>query len=112
MTSRRNGARHRKSVRKSAVALSYESLEDLPRIVANGQGGLAERLIELARSRGIPVQEHDLLADLLSQASVGTTVSPETFRLVAEVVCFLYHTDRQWRAEHEFLAPAIAAPDE
>ena len=51
--------------RKKAVTLKYDPLNDqAPRITAKGAGLIAERIIELARKEGIPIQEDpDLVGD-------------------------------------------------
>ena len=99
-----NAARRRKAEnRRQAVALQYSSAEDLPRVLTSGSGHLAEHILELAKQHNIPVHENTTLAEILACLPQGTSIPPETFRLVAEVVCFLYHVDEQWRKEHGFL---------
>ena len=77
-----------------AVALSYSNQEELPRIVATGSGTLAQKIVEIALRSGVPVQENQELVALLGGLLPGTPITPESFRLVAEVVSFLYHVDR------------------
>lgn len=77
-----------------AVALSYSNQEELPRIIATGEGTLAQKIITLAQENGIPLQQNAELVQLLGGLLPGTHISPESFRLVAELVSFLYHVDR------------------
>ncbi|RME62745.1 MAG: flagellar biosynthesis protein FlhB, partial [Nitrospirae bacterium] len=52
--------------RKRAIALKYDRYEDpAPRVVAKGEGKIAERIIEIAREKGIFIKKDPLLADLL-----------------------------------------------
>lgn len=106
-----NAARRRKiQNRKQAVALQYSSAEDLPRVVASGAGELAEHILELARQHGIPVHENTSLAEILACLPSGSAIPPETFRVIAEIVCFLYYLDEEWRSEHGFLDTVLQAP--
>ena len=77
-----------------AVALSYSNQEELPRIIATGEGTLAQKIITLAQENGIPLQQNAELVQLLGGLLPGAHISPESFRLVAELVSFLYHVDR------------------
>ena len=105
-----NAARRRKiESRKHAVALQYSSMDDLPRVVANGAGELAEHILNLARQHNIPIHEDTTLTEILSCLPQGTAIPQETFRLVAEIVCFLYQMDEEWRKEHTFLGPMLEA---
>lgn len=97
-------------VREKAVALQYEDVESLPRILASGAGEIARQIVKIAQRHGVPVHQESTLTDLLSQLQVGSVISPESFRLLAEIVCFLYYTDCEWRRQHEDLAPIIETP--
>jgi flagellar biosynthesis protein len=84
--------------RARAVALQYSKNDLLPKIIASGSGEVARRIVALAEEHQIPVERHDELVELLSKLDVGTTISEEGFRLVAEILCFLYEVDRGLRA--------------
>jgi flagellar biosynthesis protein len=86
--------------RERAVALQYGENDAVPRIVSSGAGELARAIIELARESGVPLRRDPTLADMLAQIPVGSRISPETYRLVAEVITFLYHVDGEFRAKH------------
>jgi len=103
--------RRRPASRKHAVALQYSSIDELPCIIARGAGELAKKIIQYALEHDIPVHEDMTLAEILSQLETGSPVSPETFRLVAEVVSFLYLMDREWREKHSFLAGTLPAAE-
>ena len=75
-----------------AVALRYErGVMAAPRVVAKGQGFVAERIMELARRHGIPVVERRPLARALFKAvAVGQEIPRELFYVVAEVLAYVY----------------------
>ncbi len=97
-------------MREKAVALQYKSINDLPQIVASGAGEVARQIMQIAEEFGVPVRRDDVLADMLSRLNIGSVISPESYRLVAEVVCFLYHADQKWREEHKELGAVISNP--
>ena len=85
--------------RRSAVALRYQTqapFQDLvPRLVAKGEGLLADRILELAREHGIPVeQDPDLLA-ALAPLDVDQELPPELFKAVAIVLAALDRANGQ-----------------
>mgnify|MGYP001131159786 CR=1 FL=1 len=53
-------------------------------------GRFADRIIELAREHGVPVQEDRDLTALLSQLDVNVRIPPELYRAVAEIIAFVY----------------------
>lgn len=89
--------------RQRAIALQYHDPKELPRILATGAGEIAKKIVELAESNGVPIQADDSLTDVLSKLEVGSAISPQSYKLVAEVLAFLYHTDKEWREKHAHL---------
>ena len=77
--------------REKAVALRYKDGDDsAPKVVAKGTGSVAESIIELARSNGIPVREDTELVELLCAIELYHEIPVELYRAVAEVLAFLY----------------------
>lgn len=103
--------------RAQAIALQYTEQDELPRIIASGAGELARQILELAKKHNIPIREDEALTEMLSKLNVGAYISPESYQLVAEVISFLYHTDKEWRGRHPELKPVLerteigSAPD-
>ncbi|NWL86371.1 MULTISPECIES: EscU/YscU/HrcU family type III secretion system export apparatus switch protein [unclassified Paenibacillus] len=86
---------------KKAVALKYEpSKGDAPIVAAKGRGLLAERILETAKEHGIPVQEDPALVEVLSKLDLDQQIPPELYNLVAEILTFIYRSDKQ--AEEEW----------
>jgi flagellar biosynthetic protein FlhB len=75
-----------------AVALRYErGVTAAPRVVAKGEGFVAERIKELARRHGVPVVERRPLARALFKAvAIGQEIPRELFYVVAEVLAYVY----------------------
>ena len=88
-------------MREKAVALQYQDTSHLPKVVASGAGEIARQILQIAEEYGVPVHKDDVLTEMLSRLNVGSVISPESYRLVSEVICFLYHVDREFLAKNE-----------
>jgi len=71
-----------------AVALQYEA-PGTPRVVASGRGAIGQKIIEVARAHGVPVEENAGLAEALSEVEIGNEIPVELYRAVAEVLTFI-----------------------
>lgn len=76
----------------TAIALRYQPAEDhlAPRVVATGQGYVAEEILRVARENDVPLRQDPALAGALATLDVGAQIPPELFRSVAEVLAFVY----------------------
>jgi flagellar biosynthesis protein len=87
--------------RRSAVALRYQPeapfLDAAPRLVAKGQGLLADRILDLARANGIPVEHDPDLLAALEPLDIDRMIPPELFQAVAVTLAALYRANRQAR---------------
>ena len=94
-----------------AIALQYESADELPHVIASGQGEAALKIIQAAEKAGVPISRDEDLSELLSSLPVGSSISPEMYKLVAHVIAFLYHSDKEWREKHGFLNSILNPED-
>jgi flagellar biosynthesis protein len=77
--------------RKQAIALGYDQAQDAaPRVLAAGQGVIAEQILAAARQNGIPIREDPVLASALAGVDIGSEIPPELYRVVAEVLAYVY----------------------
>jgi flagellar biosynthesis protein len=72
-----------------AVALRYDGTS-APKVVAKGQGKLAERIIAKAREHEIPLHRDPNLVKVLSKIPLGEEIPRELYLAVAEVIAFAY----------------------
>lgn len=83
--------------RTSAVALRYAPeapFKDLaPRLVAKGEGLLADRIVALARQHGIPVERDPDLLAALAPLEMDQVVPPELFQAVAIMLAAIYRAN-------------------
>jgi len=101
-----------KKQQERAIALKYHDANKLPSILAKGYGAIADEIIAMAEANGIPVEKNENLATMLSKIETDHSIPEETFKLVAEVLCFLYHTDKEWREQHKHLEKILGNPEE
>lgn len=84
----------KENTRKQAVALEYDPEDIAPRVIASGQGVLAERIIEKAKESNISIHRDEQLAKTLSKLEVGDAIPPELYEVVAEILVFVDAMDK------------------
>jgi flagellar biosynthesis protein len=86
----------KRTARKAAVALGYDPKQgQAPKVLAAGQGEVAEAILRTAREHGVPVHTDHPLAGALVRLEAGEFIPPELYAAVAEVLAFLWRTDQQ-----------------
>ncbi|WP_309121304.1 EscU/YscU/HrcU family type III secretion system export apparatus switch protein [Paenibacillus sp.] len=81
---------------KQAVALSYSTdAAAAPVVKAKGKGEVAERIVAIAAENGVPVREDASLVEVLSKLDLDQEIPPELYRLVAEILSFVYRADQE-----------------
>ena len=83
-----------KDKRKNAIAISYDTEDAAPQIIASGRGYIAERIIEKAKDAEVPLYKDDKLANTLMKLDVGDYIPQELYNVVAEILIFVDKTDR------------------
>jgi len=82
------GDRERET-RRRAVALAYREGETAPRVLAQGYGEVAERIIAEARRQGIFVHDAPELVALLMQLDIDERIPPRLYQVVAEILVWV-----------------------
>ena len=88
---------------QSAVALAYEAGDLAPRVVAKGNGLLAERIIAIAKEHNVYVHESQALLGLLMQVELDAHIPPQLYQAIAEILAWLYQLEQGVERE----APAV-----
>lgn len=77
--------------RRKVVAMRYQLEKDAaPRIVAKGEGYVAERILEIAEEHGITLYNDPDLTAVLSRLDINQEVPEHLYRAIAEVLAFVY----------------------
>ena len=79
---------------KQAIALEYDPSDYAPRVIATGQGKIAEKILDVAKEENIPIHRDEQLAKTLSKLDVGEAIPPELYEVVAEILVFVDAMDK------------------
>ena len=87
--------------KQKAVALKYNAERDeAPVVIASGYGSVAEKIIDIAEQKGIPVFRDDSAVSLLCMLEVGSNIPPELYEVVAAIYCQLLRTSYRLKNGH------------
>ncbi len=86
---------------KKAAAISYDPTQDIaPKVVATGQGELAEQIIRLAKAHGVEIKEDQDLAEILSAMDLESTIPIEAYGAIAEILSYIYKHSKSKKDGH------------
>ena len=95
--------------KEKAVALRYNAEEDVaPVVIASGYGAIAQKIIEIAEQKGIPVFRDDSAASLMCMLEVGSNIPAELYEVVAAIYMQLLEISSE--IKNQELATAEARP--
>lgn len=81
---------------QKAVALAYEKNQQrAPKVIAKGEGLLAEKIIQKAREYDIPLFQSKVLVDSLINLELDEEIPPTLYKAVVEVFIWLYETEKK-----------------
>lgn len=79
--------------RSKAVALGYDAAHDeAPRVVATGQGLIADQIVRIALDHGITVRQDADLVEILAKLDIDALIPVEAFAAVAEILSYIYRS--------------------
>jgi len=82
--------------KQRAVALAYDpSRDDAPKVAAKGSGWMAEKIIQIAREKGIPIHEEPDLVRILSRLDLEEEIPPQLYEIIAEILAFVYRLNER-----------------
>ncbi|TFW30182.1 flagellar biosynthetic protein FlhB [Massilia arenosa] len=93
----------------SAVALAYADGDVAPKVVAKGKGQVASQIIARAQEHGVFVHESKELVSLLMHIDLDRQIPPALYRIVAELLAWLYHIESAQQSGGVMPAPPDAA---
>ena len=65
----------------------------MPRIIASGEGTLAEQILQVAWANNIKVREDADLVEVLSAIDIDSEIPIEAFAAVAEILAYVYRVN-------------------
>ena len=98
LSSKNNGKD--KLSRAYAVALGYDQKKDnAPRVLAKGQGEIAEKIIQIALDEGIEIRQDADLIEILKAVDIEQEIPVEAFAAVAEIISYVYKANNRLLSE-------------
>lgn len=76
--------------KQKAVAITYDETK-APRVIAKGEGFIAQQIIATAKEYGIPIEHNEELTALLSQVKINQEIPPVLYTAVAQLLIYLYY---------------------
>lgn len=74
-----------------AVALGYDkNTQNAPKVLAKGQGHVAERIVQLALDNEITIHRDADLLQILKTVDIDEEIPLEAFAAVAEIISYIY----------------------
>ena len=84
--------------KNQAVALQYREKEDqAPRVIAKGEGNIAQTIKEIAEKNGIPLHRDDTLVELLGQIEINREIPSELYGAIAEILSWIYRANNAFK---------------
>jgi flagellar biosynthesis protein len=84
--------------KQKAVAITYDETT-APRVIAKGDGFIAQQIIATAKEHGIPIENNEELTALLSQVKINQEIPPALYTAVAQLMIYLYYLDNNNKEE-------------
>lgn len=88
--------------KKQAVALQYRKEMEAPKILAKGEGTWAERILQVARTAGVPIVEHADVIPLLFQQDVGSFIPESSYEVIAQILSFVYTVEQKRQGNESY----------
>ncbi|TSA44997.1 MAG: flagellar biosynthesis protein FlhB [Deltaproteobacteria bacterium] len=81
-----------------AAAIKYDNRKDVaPKVIAKGRGAIAEKIIELAQKKNVPIKVDPALVQILSKLDIDEQIPVELYKAVAEILSFVYSANNRYR---------------
>lgn len=86
---------------QKAVALAYEQNKHrAPKVLAKGEGLIAQKIIDKAKEYDIPLFQSKALVDSLIHLEIDEEIPPDLYKAVVEVFIWLYKTEQKTQMSH------------
>ena len=97
---------------RRAIVLAYEAGDAAPRVVAKGNGPIAEAIINKAHEHDIFVHESKELVAMLMHVNLDDQIPPALYQAIAEILAWLYKLEAGEKLESTkpILTPLILDP--
>ncbi|MBB5356171.1 flagellar biosynthesis protein [Anoxybacillus mongoliensis] len=91
-----NQKRKREINGPSAAVIRYEEGDKAPTVVAHGRGYVAEKIIDLAKQNGVPIEQDAALVQHLLDLDLSDTIPPQLYAVIAEILILIEKMERNY----------------
>jgi flagellar biosynthesis protein len=89
-----------------AAALAYDpSSNAAPRLIGKGGGPIADRILQLAQAKGIPIHQDTGLVNFLMRIDIDQQIPSELYSAVAAILAMLWASGQQTSNRSSAQAP-------
>ncbi|WP_044410674.1 EscU/YscU/HrcU family type III secretion system export apparatus switch protein [Thiomicrospira microaerophila] len=74
---------------KLAVSIEYDGTR-APKVTAKGAGHIADKIVQIASEKGIPIKQDQALTEMLSQVEIDSEIPPVLYEAMVQVLVFAY----------------------
>jgi len=82
--------KHVPKVKTKAAALKYDGV-NTPKVVAKGEGDVAEEIIKIAQQNEVHIHYDPLLLEVLSRLELNEDIPETLYLAVAKIIAFAYY---------------------
>lgn len=84
--------------KKKAAALRYNQLIDkAPKLIAKGQGSIAEEIIKRAKEHNIHIKEDSDLVEVLYTLDINEEIPESLYMVIAKLLTELYELNKKYK---------------
>ena len=84
--------------KKKAAALKYNQLIDkAPKLIAKGQGSVAEEIIKRAKEHNIFIKEDSDLVEVLYTLDINDEIPESLYMVIARLLTELYELNKKYK---------------
>lgn len=106
-----NEKKDKRAHKRKAAALRYRLSEDAaPVVIASGYGSIADKIIDIAEEKGVPVFKDDSAASLLCMLEVGRSIPENLYEVVAAVYMQILRVASEIKHSQQPAVTTAAAP--
>ncbi|ADH61141.1 flagellar protein FhlB-like protein [Thermoanaerobacter mathranii subsp. mathranii str. A3] len=80
--------------RKKAVALKYDVQDIAPKVIAKGQGFIADKILEKAQQQKLPIYKDEEVVEKLYNLEIQQYIPEDLYNIVAEILIFIGYLDK------------------
>ncbi len=84
--------------KKKAAALKYnKDLDNAPKLIAKGQGVIAEEIIKRAKEHNIYIKEDSDLIEVLYALDINDEIPESLYMVIAKLLSELYEINKNYK---------------